>query len=331
MMTPQNMRSEWVFKRAQRSLKALVERFDDWLPRWLVDSEGARTSVVDLILDCEDLKDPGFVDVDPARPVNLLLAGDAVLTKEVSLPPHAGPMIDRAVDLSLRQTLPAQASGLRWRIGHPVMVGNRLVVTAYIVKAKHIDTVLERAASKGITIRRFGIASGRGVQPFFEIKSPIKRRILAWAILSISIPISFTLAVVTSDIYKTKWNTQRIVELNGQSQSEIENLVDMEHELLSEVSSNENESEIISYLESIRGRIQIIRSLTDTLNDEEWLTELNIFESQMRISGFSAVNPVDLIDRLNEKDWLNQARFDTPVVLDPISGGRRFDIVFDLK
>ena len=70
----------------------------------------------------------------------------------------------------------------------------------------------------------------------------------------------------------------------------------------------------------------LLADVTDRLPDDTWLTQLQVHDSTLTISGFSS-SAAPLIARLEASPLLAQVRFGSPVTAAPEGGGERFNIV----
>ena len=296
------------------------------LPRWLFlpglpEPEAVSLRVTSLPIDTATLHSA----VSLRRPVVVLLDPSLSLKREVQLPKAALSRADAAVDLQLRQTLPASGKGLIWRSEALALNGRLVDLAAYVVKENLIAGLVGDMKAAGVDLSSIQI-DGTRTEPFWEKRTGSREEAKKWAAASAMIVGLAALASVVS----LELQISELSALVDARQARVTALEDRIDAVSAEATESAAEASLVAadlerFAQQSR-RLGLLVGLTETLPDTVWIAELSLSGADMTLSGFTSGEVADLLNLLQGLEWAQEVQLNGAATFDSYSGQNRFDI-----
>jgi len=263
--------------------------------------------------------------------IDLILDAGCYITKEIRVPKSAKANFAQVVTVQVQQNLPKRGVDFEWTYRKTGDDSGVQIATAYIAKKSFIKATETALEQRKNTVRSVSIRTERGrLIPLWSIQSRTDRPVLIWSAISLIT----LLALIGSFALSEQKELSSLRAMHSDlklKNSELTQALVAAKDLEANRETLQNDIETdLDLLSSQRSRLQHLASLTDTLSDQTWLSELSIEGSKLRMSGFSKRSIPDLIDRIQALDWVRHAELDGPIMFDSFQRSNRFDLVLSL-
>lgn len=265
------------------------------------------------------------------RPVDLLLAPALCLNKTISLPRAARHAVARAIDMELRQQMPARAAGLIWRSEPAERTGNAQPYRVHIFKKQKLTELLQCAGGAGAEVRSVAIATDAPVAPLFRRRTRADRITRIWHGLASGLAVLALGGVLAIQVRATATLTARTAAL----QVEIAGLLDRAAaEKARVIARDASLSGLLTDVQRFNSdyrRFPVLADLTDGLDDGVWISSLTLDGDVLRMAGFSRADLSDTVRKVQAAPWAAEVAIDGPVVVDPVRQENRFQLRVTLR
>ena len=265
------------------------------------------------------------------RSVDLVLAPVLYLTKQVSLPRAARRAATAAIDLQMRQQMPARAAGLIWRAEAVGRRGKAQDYNVHILRQQDLTDLLQATAQTGAEVRSVAMAGSATVAPFFYRRTRSDRITRVWHGLAAGLAVLALGTVLAVQVRATAALTARTAALAD----EITDLLDQAS--IAKARAVETEAARSGLLTDMQRfnadyrRFPIIADLTDGLDDGVWISSLTLDGDVLRLAGFSRAALSDTVRMVQATPWAAEVSIDGPVVVDPVRRENRFQLRVTLR
>ncbi|MCF7700719.1 hypothetical protein GLR48_15590 [Loktanella sp. M215] len=265
------------------------------------------------------------------RPVDLMLSPTLYLTKQISLPRAARRAATAAIDLQMRQQMPARAAGLIWRAAPVGRRGQTQDYSVHILRQQDLTDLLQGAAQTGAEVGRVQIAGSAAAAPFFHRLTRSDRITHVWHGVAVGLAVLALGTVLAVQVRATAALNARTAALAD----EITDLLDQA--ALAKARAVETEaarSGLVTDVQRFNAdyrRFPIIADLTDGLDDGVWISSLSLDGDVLRLAGFSRAALSDTVQVVQATPWAAEVAIDGPVVVDPVRRENRFQLRVTLR
>lgn len=256
---------------------------------------------------------------------------DKVLRRSVTLPLEAAENLREVLAFQMDRHTPFKASEVAYdyRVTATDTSARKIAVDLAILQRTTLDEAASIADSYGVSAHRIGIADD-GPEPSapFNFRPhedpvilPAARRRLGLALTTVTsvlaivawyLPLYFDHRALAS--YEARLEETRAAALQSDA---------LRKQLTTEVDLSRT---IVERGASTPTLTSLIADITNRLPDGTWLTQLQMHNGTLTLTGFSMA-AAPLIARLEASPLLAQVRFGSPVTPDESVGGERFNIV----
>jgi general secretion pathway protein L len=259
------------------------------------------------------------------------LPPDKVLRRSVTLPLEAAENLREVLAFQMDRYTPFKASEVAYdyRVTATDTSARKVTVDLAILLRTTLEQAASIAASCGVPAHRIGIAddeSERGTPFNFRphedpvIPSAARRRLVvalttATALLAAAawyLPLYFDHRALA--MYEARLEETQAAALQAEDlKKRLAAAVDLSQALVDRRAATPTLTSLIA-------------DITDRLPDGTWLTQLQVHDGTLTLTGFSS-SAAPLIARLEASPLLAQVRFGSPVTPDQSVGAERFNIV----
>lgn len=263
-------------------------------------------------------------------PVDILISHQLLHHQTITLPVSASSQAKSAIDIALRQKLPAQGSGLNWVFEKIGRKHKKFEYLVHLCKKDVLVGLQELVTEAGGLVRSISIASS-SAPAFVDFRTKTDRPARIWGIISfISVAIALTASIFVLETRASKIRNetevlnQKILQLQDQAINlqENENLRKEEEDILLD--------DFRSFL-SVSNRSYFISEISNALKEGVWISEIYFHKDKVYMSGFSSQDISELINALQSIDGFNSVDLDGPVTLDSLSGENRFSVLIEIN
>lgn len=258
-------------------------------------------------------------------PVELRLSADLFLKRSVDLPAAARQDAESAIALLMRQSMPGQAEGLVWRHAY---TGNAAdPITVYVLKTARLAEILQEV---GVPVRRVTI-DGVPAAPLVDNRAATDRPERFWnrataaltavALASVFAAQAWTLSGVTRTVAE---ETARVADLREKAAAA---------RAAAEARGVETSARMtdLARLDQDSRRLRLIADLTRVLDDTVWLSTFALDGTVLRLEGASQQEVAPVIAEVRQLPWVDSVDLDGAVVVDGVTGERRFQLLVSLR
>lgn len=246
------------------------------------------------------------------------------------MPLAAQNSVQKAVDLNMRQTLPGGGKDLIWRQGVGAKSGQKIEVPVYLLKREVITEIHHLARDHRIDIRTITVDGKDRIAPFFDARKRFDWPIRLWTTVTIVLLI-FVIALIGWRAVQETWILEtELAELQVQKIESTTEVLELSTALDAENTSFSMISRDIAILASQYQRMPILTDLTDTLDDQTWISELSLVGEELYLSGFTKSDVTEIMSALRRLSWVENVELDGPVSFDSFSRQNRFDLSVQL-
>ncbi len=310
-------------------LDALRKRF---FPRDLFCASGLQREPVAVRLESlapSHINQAAATTASVTRPADVRLAPNLVLQREVTVPLAALRRADEAISMTMRQSLPAQGKGLIWRKSSASRTKAGATFTIFVVKQDHLNAIREAFKLHGQSVRSVGV-DGSGVAPFF-----VEGETSGWAKLwqrgTLACITGLLLWTISAPLLQSRQLAADNLALEADLDAMKEKLVALRATSDERKKAGAKIGDAVAILNRDRQRTEILASLTETLPDDVWVSELTITGSTVYLAAFTNTDVTGVLNRLAGLPWVETARLDGPIIPDSVSGESRFQAVLIAK
>lgn len=265
------------------------------------------------------------------RSVDLRLDPSLCLTKLISLPSAARRAAAKAIDLQLRQQMPARAAGLVWRFEPAGRSGKTRQYRVYIFKQQELTQLLQTAAGLGVDVRCIGVASANRVAPFFQRRTRADRVARIWHGLAAGLAIAAICTVLVQQARSVAAYQSRADALNTEVTALLDRAAAEQARIIARDATLSDRLTDVQRFNSDYRRFPVIADLTDGLDDDVWISSLTLDGDSLRIAGFSRTDLSETVQKLRTAPWAAEVVIDGPVVVDPVRRENRFQLRVALR
>lgn len=296
------------------------------LPRWLFlpglpEASATPVRIGSLPVDAATLRRAASY----RRPIAVFLEPAIALRREIQLPKAALSRAAAAVDLQLRQTLPAGGNGLVWRSEVLSVRGSKADLAAYVLKEHLISGLVSDLKGAGIRPSSVRI-DGVETEPFWQARNGSRDQAKGWAAFSALLVGLLALAsVISLELHRSELAT--LVETRQARVIALEDRVAKASAEASEGAAKAQgmATDLAGFAQQSRRLAQLV-DLTVVLPDAVWISELSMTKDTMTMSGFTSQDVAELVKILQGISWAEEVQLNGAVTFDSYSGQNRFDI-----
>lgn len=257
-------------------------------------------------------------------PVDIALSPSLFLRKLIAVPAAARRDAERAVALQMRQSLPAGAEGLLWRV-RPV--GTRAGKAEYevlVLKQESLTALLHACV---IEPRRVVVADLAGFAPLIDNRRRGDQPQWFWNRAAPALA-GLALAVALAD---QAWRLSELAAVERALQAEVAALT--ERAAAARAAAEERGSATAARsrdearLASESNRLAELAELTRAIDDEVWLASLSVDGQTWRLVGFAKSDISEVIAAVEALPWVASVAPEGSIVVDPVTGEGRFQLV----
>ena len=265
------------------------------------------------------------------RPVDLVLATGLFLPKTVRLPRAAARAAADAIDMQLRQDMPARAAGLVWRAEPLPRKGGVQPYRVHVFKQQELTALLQAASGTGAEVRRVLIDTAAPVPPLFHRRSRADRITQGWHVLAAVL----ALAALGAVLGPQAWRTARLDAETAALEAELATLLDEAAALKAQAVARDAArgglvADVARFNADYR-RFPLIADLTDRLDDGVWISSFALDGDTLRLAGFSRADLAQTVRAVQAAPWAAEVAIDGPVVVDPVRQENRFQLRVTLR
>lgn len=255
---------------------------------------------------------------------------DSVLRRSLRLPLAAAENLREVLAFQMERYTPFKASEVAYdcRVTATDIASRKITVDLAILPRTTFEQAATIAASFGLAAHRIGIVDGPEqdrsfhFRPYENSSDPqgTRRRLIpaltvAAAIVAIAascLPLYFDHRALAA--YEARLPEARTAALQAETLKErLAAAMDLSRVPFDRKAQAPTTTSLLA-------------DITDRLPDDTWLTQLQIREGTLTLSGVSSAS-APLIAQLEASPFLAQVRFGSPVTSDPDVGGERFNIM----
>ena len=258
------------------------------------------------------------------------IAASNVLRRRVALPIEAAENLREVLAFEMDRHTPFKASDVAYdyRVVDTDVAARKLTVDLVVVPQSMIERAAAIAGSFGLVASRIGIVEhDHHRDRFFTFRPysltdgttaprPLVFALAATALILAAIawylPLYFAHQV--SAAYEARLGETRAEALQAEElKKHLMTAMDLSHLLIDRRGATPTVTSVLA-------------EVTDRLPDDTWLSQLQLQDGKVTLSGFSP-SAATLIAKLEASPLLDDVRFGSPVTPDPGVGGERFNIV----
>ena len=261
-------------------------------------------------------------------PVYLLLDSSAVLAREVSLPKAAESNLKQVLSFEMDRQTPFKASAVYfdWEIIERAGASGQLRLVIHVVPRAEVDERVKRLTGggfdlAGVDIRDGDRTLGLNLMPEEQRHRVINRKArVNYALGAVSLAL-LVFAMVFS-LYLRQHQVSELEEAIAEVRSEALNVDRVRKQI-------EGASEAAGFLATRRAEsplaVELLADITRILPDDTYLDRLVIGRNNVQMQGKSR-NAQQLIERVNESEYMDAAAFRGSTRLDARTGLEIFEI-----
>jgi Tfp pilus assembly protein PilN len=252
------------------------------------------------------------------------------LQRTVTLPQAVAGRAGAAIDLQMRQTLPAMANGLVWQAEQTARSARELVFTVYVMKEDVLRQMVELARNAGGAISeiRFSGVAGAPLLSTGQRDEKSQRwaitatglgivALAAWAVWGIEADVTVLQSANAAQAAMNAALEERLVALTDR----LNDVEGLRADLLADLAAFDGQS----------GRLQYWSDLTRDLPDRIWISEFSVDADSLSLSGFSEGDATEVVEILQQQSWAGTVRLEGPIQFDSYTRQNRFVLAAELK
>jgi Tfp pilus assembly protein PilN len=296
------------------------------IPRWLFLPGLPEPGAVPLRVSCLPLDAATLRRAASLRrPAEVLLDPAIALRREVQLPKAALSHAGAAVDLQLRQTLPAGGKGLVWRAEVQSLSGGKVDLVAHVLKEHLIAGLIKDMTASGADLSSIRI-EGAETEPFWQARTGSRDQAKRWAAFT-ALAVGLIALALVINIELQRSELAALVEARQERVKALEDRLATATAAASEGATDERAkaADLEMFAQQSRRLGQLV-SLTEALPDAVWISELSLTGDQMTLAGFTSKDVAELVNILQGLDWADEVQLNGAVTFDIYSGQNRFDL-----
>lgn len=262
---------------------------------------------------------------------DLLLGPDLLLEKRLILPIVARSNLSKAIDLNMRQSLPGGGDDLLWCCGTGKRNGSTLDIPVYLLKKSVLAEIMSVASLQKAKVRSARVAWDASARPFWDGRKHVDYPLRFWGIIEVALVIAFIGVLAWRELNETRSLQHHVTHLEEKKTTLSNKAIALRAKIEAENTNFATISRDLKIFEAEYYRLPILLSLTETLSDETWISELAISSSSLHLSGFTGRDVTDVMTSLRELPWVKRVDLDGPVSFDSFSHRNRFDFSITLN
>lgn len=257
--------------------------------------------------------------------VDILVGDEHLLVRETAMPKLNTAQLKRAVGLNIQSQTPFDLETITFGFRVLGNEGNNRKVRQYLLRRSLLKEWTSKLESAGVTVRRFRAKSAPSVV-LHDSSLQIMQRYKPWHKANVTL-CACILAILGTAAWQNVTGLDKQVQLaQDRVQSLRQDVAELRRELEASTDQSSGFSLIAARQSDAARMLEHVDLLTELLPDGTWVSTLALEQAQLRVSGNTTYQPVDLISFLAEADL-----FDVPVLtngfeLDDGSGQKRFEI-----
>lgn len=269
-------------------------------------------------------------DIEEGERLDVKLAPELFLQKQMTVPAAAKSALTQAVDLNLKQTLPGGGEGLVWRFRIEKRDKTSLHLVIYVIKKETLDQIEAAvSAARGI-VRTVGVAEHR-MTPILDHRARVDIARWRWEVVGMALVCMISIVALMQSFQRNAELKTQVSQLEAYKNELSTQAVALRAQMDSE---NDDSSGLINDYELFvrdYGRLSLILDLTQAFDDATWVSELVINGRTLILSGFTGHDVTEVLETAQSLPWAEQVRLDGPVVFDSFSRKNRFDLSIRIK
>ncbi|WP_170565694.1 PilN domain-containing protein [Ruegeria atlantica] len=258
--------------------------------------------------------------------VDVTLAQELLLTRELTIPIAAKSDLSKAVDVNMRQSLPENGTGLAWRYRIEKHEKSSLRVVIYLIKKKTLEQIENVIAAKHGKVRTISVTVACEPLLFSDYRRHVDRSRRLWDVVAASLFVGSVLLVLWRGFTETTTLRNDIALLEQMKNELSANAIVLRQQLEEETSFQTGVIQDVDLFVSEHQRLSIIFDLTEILDQETWISELIISGSRVSFSGFTGSEATDVMEKISSLPWVERVDLAGPVTFDSYSRKNRFDL-----
>jgi len=264
--------------------------------------------------------------IAPGDLLDIELGPELFLHKQLAVPLAARASLSKVVDLNMRQSLPGGGENLVWQYTIEERGKSGLRLGIYLIKKETLQRIAEAVTLKEGAVRTIGIAGVRTKTPLMDNRSTVDRPRRFWD-ASVVLLLVIAVGLVFFQGFQARAELRKQISLFEQQREELnQSTFELRGQLDAETSSHATIGRDVALFLSEHQRLPIILDLTETLDEETWVSELIVSGSKLVISGFTSGEVIDVMESLTSLPWVARVNLEGPVTFDTLSRKDRFDL-----
>lgn len=309
-------------------IRALAPWTSGGLPGWVVNPGFSKDWSHSV---CLEQLPPSQEPFSGKALVDVYLGADLVLSKTLTLPSAVGRNLDGAIKLKMRQSLPNRGEGFAWQYRVAGRQGNQITVQVAVIKKSTLSNIDAASKSQKAQIRKIALLGDSAMPPFQDNRQATDRPKWLWNMLS-AIVVLCTLSTISwNEIVAARTLENTIEDLSRQRLALTENATQLKVKSLEKgVSKAAFQSDIVRF-EREHKRLGILLDLTQSLENDTWISDLSFSRNNLNLSGFTSQNVSEVMTVLRSFPWSQKVTHNGPVAFDRISRTHRFELTIQLN
>ncbi|MGJ8628529.1 MAG: PilN domain-containing protein [Sulfitobacter sp.] len=310
--------------------KPILRQSARFMPDWLMAPNLGFIKTQQIYVDQMALTDFSQIKVNRNAVVDVWVARECFLKKNIPVPPAAAAHGTEVVDVFLRQSLPGNGQGMVWRSGAIAQLGQTGAVTAYVLKSTVLDRLAAHVAQNGGQLRQVRVQDDDQVARFVDHRALVNRPARIWIGIALVGYVGVCGVLAAQTYQRLVGAEQQVAAL----QMKRAGLADEAAALVNVAQSNDaavgaQQHDLAVFL-TRSGRSQILANLTALVPDDIWLSEFSLNGNELRVSGRTQSDVVGLISTVQAADWVNRAKLDGPVMQFGFEQGNGFELLVEI-
>jgi len=257
--------------------------------------------------------------------ITVRVAAEQALTRTVELPAAATQNLRQVLSFEIHRLTPFKHEAVYFdgRVVERIKGGRQVRVILDVVPRGVIDEALELLAAWDTASDRRSVSIVRAGHDIFvsflpqQARSRLTRTV---NLVLLAVNLALLGAVVAIPLQRQHSELQGLREQVERAESAAAEAIGV-RERLDRIRSES--AYLVGQKNTLPTMVQTLDELSHRLPDTTWVNRLEVNRDEIRIAGYSAAAS-SLIGALDESDFLGDARFISPITVDPAVGRERF-------
>ena len=270
-------------------------------------------------------------DIAKGELIDVALDPAICLKRSLSFPKAVQQNLAKAVDVSVKQTVPENGKDLVWRWKVRKKTKSEIQVEVYLFKKADLVAVGRSISEQKGIVRTVFVDGLKNSPVLIDNRPKSDFSVKFWGAITVLAALSCLAFFAISEARQTSELKSNLVETVSEQSELSERAVLLRQKLDQEDEAFALLNGDLSLFEAEYQRLPILLELTELLDDNVWISEFALIGANLRLSGFSTQDVPEIMAEIRALSWVSSVSLSGQINFDAISRQNRFDLLITLE